>query len=97
MDTYQHVLGYPDGNNVDGEGHIVDNKGFIILFNPSDKPQKVTLPLDEPELELRGALKLSDWTDAASPSSLGNAKAGDKFEIELAPASTKIIGVNMPT
>ncbi len=95
FEIYQHVLDFPDGQRVDGEGHILNNKGFIILYNPSDQPQKVALPLDEPELELKGDLKLSDWTELDSGADMGRAKPGDKIEVELGPVSAKIIGINI--
>jgi hypothetical protein len=95
FDVYQHVLDFPDGKNVDGEGHIIDNSGFIILYNPSDRSRKVALPLDEPSLELAGNLKLADWTELNCGVDLGSAKVGAKIELELAPVSARIIGVNI--
>ncbi len=93
--VYQHVLDFPDGVNVDGEGHIIGNKGFILLFNPSREQRKVALPLDELGLELRGELKLSDWTELDSPIDMGSARAGDRVEIDMDPVSAKIIGINI--
>jgi hypothetical protein len=95
LGVYQHILDFPDGKNVCGEGHIIDSKGFIVLFNPASEPRKVAIPLDEPELELKGSVKLADWTKPDSPADLGTVRVGDKVEVELAPASTKIIGVNL--
>ena len=93
--TYQQVLAFPDGQNVDGEAHIMDNKGFIVLHNPSDKPQRVAIPLNEPGLELKGALKLADWTQPDTPSSLGTARPDDKVEVEIPAGSVKFIGINI--
>lgn len=64
FDSYQHILGFPDGERIDGEGHIVDGSGFIVLINPTNESQEVRLPLDEPELELAAGQKhrLSDWS-----------------------------------
>ena len=95
FEVYQHVLDFPDGKSVDGEGHIINNSGFILLYNPSDQPQKVTLPLDEPGLELKGNIKLSDWTELESGADMSLAKVKDKIEVELAPMSARIIGVNI--
>lgn len=95
FEVYQHVLDFPDGKNVDGEGHILDNAGFIILYNPSAHRRKVTLPLDEPGLELKGDLRLSDWTELDSGVDLGSAAVRAKIEVELAPVSARIIGVNI--
>lgn len=80
---------------IDAEAHAVGNKGFIILFNSSDKPQKIALPLDEPNLGLAGEVKLSDWTGLDSSSDMGAAGAGDKVEIEIGPGLMKIIGINI--
>jgi len=93
--VYQHILDYPDGKNVDGEGHIIGNKGFIILFNPAAEPRKVAIPLDEPELELKGKVKLTDRTQPDSPADLGTAQVGEKVEVEIAPSTAKVIGVNL--
>ena len=95
FEVYQHALDFPDGKNVDGEGHIIDNSGFIVLYNPSDQPRKVALPLDEPGLELKGNLTLSDWTELDSGVGMGSAKVNAKIEVELAPVSARIIGVNI--
>ena len=95
FESYQHVLAFPDGQSIDGQGHIVDNKGFIVMHNPSDKPQKIAIPLSEPGLELKGVLKLADWTQPDAPTSLGTAKPEDRVEVEIPAASTKVIGINI--
>jgi hypothetical protein len=95
FEVYQHVLDFPDGKNVDGEGHIIDNSGFIILYNPSDRSRRVALPLEEPGLELAGRLNLSDWTEFDSGVDMGAVKLGAKIEVELVPVSARIIGVNI--
>jgi len=93
--VYQHVLNYPDGKNVDGEGHIIGNKGFVVFFNPSSEARRVVIPLDEPELELKGSLKLTDLTQPGSPADIGTARVGDKVEVEVPPLALKLIGVNL--
>ncbi|MGC8861714.1 MAG: hypothetical protein ACP5R5_02950 [Armatimonadota bacterium] len=93
--VYQHILDFPDGSKVDGEGHIIGNKGFIIFFNPTSEAQKVLLPLDEPELELKGTLKLKDLTQPASPGDMGSARAGEKVEIEIPASTARVIGINL--
>ena len=80
---------------VDGEGHIVDNSGFVVLFNPSQESRKVLLPLDEPGLGLSGELRLSDWSELESGVDMGVAKPGDLVEVTLPPVSAKIIGINI--
>lgn len=95
FEVYQHVLGFPDGKSIDGQAHIVNGSGFIILFNPTSEPKKTILPLDEPGLELKGSLKLSDWTEFGSPTDIAAAQITDRVEVELAPESARIIGVNI--
>lgn len=95
FDQYQQVLGAPDGKDIDGEGHIIENSGFVVLFNPSDEPKKVSLPLAEPGLGLAGELRLSDWSELDSGADIGVAKPGDPVEVSLAPLSVKIIGINI--
>lgn len=95
FEVYQHVLALPDGGSIDGEAHILDNKGFIMLRNPSASAQKVALPLNEPELELKGTLKLTDAGETGTAAELATAKPGDTIEIELGPGATRVIGVNM--
>jgi len=95
MRRYQQVLDFPDGNTIDGEAHVVSNKGFIILYNPTAQVAKIAIPLAEPGLELRGEVKLTDWSDLDQGSDLGSARVGTPREIELAPGSARIIGINI--
>lgn len=95
--VYQHILGFPDGVNVDGEGHIINGKGFLLLVNPSEEPQSVILPLDEPELEIPSDKTYSvyDWSDFETGHFLGRAKPGADFLIEIAGNEVKVIGVDI--
>ena len=95
--TYQHVLGFPDGEHIDGAGHIIDGSGFIVLVNPTDQNQIVRLPLDEPELELPEGKKhkLSDWGTLERGIPLDSATAADAPEMELVPLEVRYIGVNV--
>jgi hypothetical protein len=95
--VYQHILGFPDGESVDGEGHIIDEKGFLILINPTQEEQTMNLPLDEPELELSVGKSYSiyDWSGFERAKYLGKAKFGKDFEIDLAPLEVKIVGVDL--
>lgn len=96
FDVYQHVLGFPDGENVDGAGHIVDGSGFIVLVNPTRDAKEVRLPLDEPELELNsGKHRLSDWGRLTDAVALDPATLSDPPIIELAPLEVRYIGVNI--
>ena len=40
FNTYQHVLGFPDGQVDRWEGHIVDGSGFIVLVNPTEETRR---------------------------------------------------------
>ncbi|MBI2844549.1 MAG: alpha-galactosidase [Armatimonadetes bacterium] len=95
--VYQHILGFPDGENVDGSGHIIDGKGFLVLVNPTEAERTIALPLDEPELELSFGQKyeITDWSDFERGRPLGAVGIADKLEIELAPLEVKIIGVGV--
>jgi hypothetical protein len=95
--SYQHVLGFPDGNSIDGEAHLVKGQGFILLFNPTNSEKTVNLPLDEPELELQpGVLyNLSDWSSFTSSQSLGSVKPESRPTLTLPAYGFKIIGVNI--
>ena len=99
FDTYfqacQYVSIPKENNNIDAEAHVVGDKGFIILFNSSDKPQKMQLPLDEPNLALKEEVKLSDWSNLDSSSDMQSAGVNDKVDIEIGPGSMKIIGINI--
>lgn len=98
FDTYQHVLGFPDGERIDGEGHIVDGSGFIVLVNPTENTLEVRLPLGEPELELSTEKKhqLSDWTSLERGIALDPATTKNPPETELGPLEVRYIGVNIP-
>lgn len=97
FDTYQHVLGFPDGERVDGSGHIIDGKGFIVLVNPTHQAQIVRVPLEEPELELSPDAEhaLSDWSSLDAPEPLGSFRPSDAPEIELGPLQVRYVGVNV--
>ncbi|MEN6416158.1 MAG: alpha-galactosidase [Armatimonadota bacterium] len=97
FDTYQHVLGFPDGKSIDGSGHIVDGSGFIVLVNPTEDDLTVKIPLDAPELELSSEkeLVLTDWSGLESGGPLGSAKTGSPPEIELTGLQVRYIGVNV--
>ena len=95
--NYQHVLGFPDGSSVDGEAHLVNGRGFILLFNPTTSEKTVSLPLDEPELELQLGVgyNLSDWSNFTSSQSLGTVKPESRPNVTLPAYGFKIIGVNI--
>jgi len=97
FNTYQHVLGFPDGKRPDGSAHIIDGSGFIVLVNPTDEEQTVRLPLDEPELELDSTKRhhLSDWSALTAATPLDSATISDPPSIELEPLEVKYIGVNV--
>ncbi|MCX8053732.1 MAG: alpha-galactosidase [Armatimonadetes bacterium] len=97
FDVYQHVLGFPDGKQVDGEGHIIDESGFIVLVNPTQEPQSVKVPLDEPELELDPNKKhvLTDWSNLERGVPIGSFATDSGPEIQFAPLEVKYIGVNL--
>jgi len=95
--VYQHVLGFPDGKHVDGEGHIIDGAGFIVLVNPTDEERTVKIPLDEVELELPAGKKhtLSDWSSLEEGRRMGSATIDKAPEIDLAPLEVRYVGVNV--
>ena len=97
FDTYQHVLAFPDGKTIDGEGHIIDGKGFIMLVNPTDQELTVKIPLSEPELELSNDKKyeLTDWSNLSRGFPIDTVKASDAPEVDLVPFEVKYIGVNI--
>jgi hypothetical protein len=97
FDTYQHVLGFPDGRRVDGEGHLIDQTGFIVLVNPTREEQTVRVPLDEPELELDADTKheLTDWSNLERNIPMGSFTIDSAPEIDLTPLEVKYVGVNV--
>ena len=97
FDVYRHVLGFPDGESVDGEGHIVDGKGFIVLCNPTDVEQTVNLPLSEVELELPADREyaVSDWSGLEEGVPLGRATICSELPIALGPLEVRYIGVDI--
>ena len=97
--TYQHVLDPPDGKGIDGAGHLVDGRGFIFLFNPSDHEQGVEWRniLWEPEIELSGdSVALSDWTEMTGYKSLGKQTLDHPTgDIRIGPRGVRVLGVNL--
>ncbi len=94
---YQHVLGFPDGASVDGEAHIINGQGFILLFNPTSNSKSLNLPLDEPGLELQPGVvyNLSDWSSFTSGQSLGTARTSSPPNLTIPAYGFKVIGVNI--
>ncbi len=97
FDVYQHVLGFPDGKEVDGEGHIIGGSGFIVLVNPTREEQTVKVPLDEVELELDAEKEheLTDWSNLERGIPIGSFVIDSAPEIEFAPLEVKYVGVNV--
>ncbi len=100
LTVYQHVLDPPDGVNVDAAGHLLQQRGYVFLFNPGDRPQQVDFKhiLWEPELQLSGDLvTLSDWTAMTGfkplPAQSLNQPTG---HLTLAPREIKVLGINLP-
>jgi hypothetical protein len=97
FNTYQHVLDFPDGKKIDGEGHIVDGKGFIVLVNPTRSTLSVKVPLADVELELDAGARheLSDWSGLTEGKPMGAFSVDKAPEISLAPLEVKYVGVNI--
>jgi hypothetical protein len=100
FNVYQHILDFPNGQSVDGEAHMVDGQGFLLLYNPTDAPLTIDLPLDEPSLELSQSVSynLSDWSnlDSGQAFSPSSARPGDKIPVTVPATGWKVIGLNMP-
>jgi len=99
FNDYQHILNFPDGRQVDGEAHIIDGQGFLLLYNPTSGPLKIDLPLNEASLELNPTTRynLSDWSNLDSGQNLGSAIPADKISVTVPALGWKVIGLNMPT
>jgi hypothetical protein len=95
--AYQHVLGFPDGERVDGEAHMIGESGFIVLVNPTQDEQSVRFPLDEPELELTSGIdyELTDWTSLDQGIPLGTFTIEESMTMDLAPLEVRYVGVNV--
>ncbi len=76
---------------------MVDNRGFIVLVNPTRETQKVKIPLNEVELELDEDIvhELTDWSNLEQGIPIGNFDIDSGPEIELSPLEVKYIGVNV--
>jgi Melibiase len=95
---YQHILGFPDGKNIDGAAHLINGQGFIMLYNHNtDKAETIELPLDEPSLEFNpyALYTLSDWSDLKSGTTFGLYSPTQKPLITVPPLGWRIIGVNI--
>ena len=97
FNSYQHVLAFPDGTKIDGEGHFVGDKGFIVLVNPTEETLYVKIPLAEAELELSADKKheLTEWSGMESGNPMGSFAINNAPEIDLPPLDVRYIGVNI--
>lgn len=98
FNVYQHILDFPDGQSVEGEAHLLNGEGFLLLYNPTATPLTVKLPMDEPGLELdpTRSYSLSDWSNLDSGQGMSAARPKDAPTIIVPATSWKIIGINMP-
>ncbi|MFQ3548195.1 MAG: hypothetical protein SNJ70_00405 [Armatimonadota bacterium] len=97
FNTYQHVLDFPDGKKIDGEGHVIDGKGFIVLVNPTRETLSVKIPLDEVELELEKEKKytLTDWSNLVAGELIGEFEKENAPTIELKGLEVKYLGIDI--
>lgn len=91
----QYVPPCSEDGRTDAQGHIADNKGFVLLFNPDTEAKTATLPLSDAALNLSGEVNLSDWTALGAPTSLGLKKLDEKITIEVPAQGYRIVGVNV--
>lgn len=90
----QYLPPLADGS-VDAEGHISENKGFIMLFNPTSEAKTAALLPADAGLGLTGSPDLSDWTSIGAPVNMESKKPGEKVEIEVPANGYKIVGLNI--
>jgi hypothetical protein len=96
--VYQHILDFPNGEKVDGEAHLINGQGFLLIYNPTEAPLTLDLPLEEPSLELNptSIYTLSDWSNLDSGQALTTARPTDKIPVTVPAIGWKIIGIGMP-
>lgn len=94
LEAWQPILNCPNGTEVDGEAHIAHNAGFVFLFNPSDQSRKASLLLGPPILDLKGELRISDWTSLDSGRPIQTIQAGQVVEFEVPARSAMVLGLN---
>ncbi len=94
---YQHLLSFPDGQGLDGEAHLGNGQGFILLFNSTNTEKTINLPLDEVEFEFDAGTgyNLSDWSNLTGGQNLGQFKPGNNPVLTIPAYGYKIIGVNI--
>ena len=83
---------------MDGEAHLINGEGFLLLYNPTNNPLTVKIPLDEPSLELDPSrnYSLSDWSNLDSGQAFGSARPQNAPTIIVPATGWKIIGINVP-
>jgi hypothetical protein len=78
---------------------MIDGRGFVFLFNPSDTEQAVEWRqiLWEPELDLSGELVgLSDWSSLGDYTLIGKQTLAHPVgQITIAPRDVKVVGINL--
>lgn len=95
--AYQPILGFPDGHSIDGEAHLINGQGFLLLYNPTNQPLTIKVPLDEPALELdpNQNYSLTDWSDLENKQVIGSARIKDSPSVIVPALGWKIIGINV--
>jgi len=97
--SYRHVLGFPDGVNVEGWAYFKDEAGLLILVNPGDSTQTLALPLSEPSLELERDVEVTidDWSSLIEGQMMDAADLASPPDVSLEPGEVRIFAINLRT
>jgi len=86
----------PDGTHVEGYANIKNNKGFLFLFNPSNKPQEIAIPIDA-SIGLSNENNLFGFSMLYPEKTKGQflvSAYGNTVRLMMQPESTMILAVN---
>ncbi len=78
-------------NGIDGTAHIIGDRGFLFIFNPTSEPQQGSIPLTKLiGLTAGTTFELSDISSGKSVP-IGVYKMGDDFVFPIAAKSAMAI------
>lgn len=80
-------------NGIDGSAHIIGDRGYLFLFNPTVQPHAGSIPLDEKILLTKGEAFRVDMLYPSEGTCYGSFQQGENLIVEISPRSAYLLEV----
>jgi hypothetical protein len=80
-------------DGIDGSAHIIGDRGYLFLFNPTEKPHAASIPLDSKIMLTQGRVYRIDML---YPHEIcyGSLDRGESFCIQIPPRSAYLLAIS---